>query len=285
MEYRSVIADIAPMYKESDDQSELADEALFGMVVEILGTEKGFVHVKTHYRYEGYMPPACLCKGGIDPETWAKTEKWTIWAPYLDVRTRRDVQASFVAACPRAGLLSVIAEEEWPKLTEGEDEKGWTYVGLPDGRKGFVKTISIKPEIKGGSGNWLKENEGKIRQDLVNTAKRYMGSQYRWGGKTPLGLDCSGLTSISYLLNGIIIYRDAQIRDGFAMREIPYDNMKEGDLIFFKGHVGMYTGDGEFVHSTAYYLSGGVVMNSLRPESPIYREDLAKSIVKIGSVF
>ena len=279
-----MIADIAPMYKEPDAQSELADEALLGMVVEITGTENnGFLHVKTHYRYEGYMPLGCLCSGGIDPEIWTKTSKWTVWAPYLDVRSRPNVQASLITGCPRGGLLSVIAEEEWPKLAEGDDTKGWTYVGLPDGRKGYVRTACILPEITDGT--WLKENEKKVRQNLVNTAKRYMGSQYRWGGKTPLGIDCSGLTSVSYLINGIIIYRDAHIREEFVMREIPYDDMKEGDLIFFKGHVAMYTGDGEYVHSTAYYLSEGVVMNSLRPDSPIYREDLSKSILQIGSVF
>jgi hypothetical protein len=231
------------------------------------------------------MSSACLASGGIDPETWIKTAKWTVWAPYLDVRSHPNVQASFIAGCPRGGLLSVIAEEEWPELTEKEDKKGWTYVGLPDGQKGYVRTACIQPEFKRGGGTWLKDNEEKIRQDLVSIAKRYMGAQYRWGGKTHLGIDCSGLTSMAYLLNDILIYRDAHIREEFEMREIPFDDMKDGDLIFFKGHVAMYIGDGEYIHSTAYYKSEGVVINSLRPDSPIYREDLAKSILQIGSVF
>lgn len=59
-----------------------------------------------------------------------------------------------------------------------------------------------------------------------------------------MGIDCSGLVSMAYLLCGISIYRDARIVEGFPIREIDRGDMKPGDLLFFPGHVAMYLGDG-----------------------------------------
>ena len=70
--------------------------------------------------------------------------------------------------------------------------------------------------------------------------RSYLGAQYRWGGKTPLGIDCSGIVSMAYLLNGVTIYRAAAIKSGFALHEISLEAAKPGDLLFFPGHVAMY---------------------------------------------
>ena len=86
-----------------------------------------------------------------------------------------------------------------------------------------------------------------------------------------------------YMLNGAYIYRDAKILDGFPLREIEQDNMKRGDLIFFPGHVAMYIGDEQYIHSS---LGGNEVnINSLNPLDDSYREDLAMTITGIGSIF
>ena len=61
--------------------------------------------------------------------------------------------------------------------------------------------------------------------------------------------------------------------------------MKKGDLIYFPGYIAMYTGDGEYIHSTAREGSDGVVINSLDRRSARYREDLAQSICAVGSIF
>ena len=100
-----------------------------------------------------------------------------------------------------------------------------------------------------------------------------------------MGIDCSGLVSISYLLNGVVIWRDAQIQEGFTVRHIPRGAMGPGDLIFFPGHVAMYLGEGRYIHATARAGSDGVVINSLDPAAPDYREDLAQSLTAVGSIF
>ena len=89
------------------------------------------------------------------------------------------------------------------------------------------------------------------------------------------------------LFYGVYAYRDAQIREGYALREIPVNQVKPGDLLFFKGHVAMYLGEEErqYIHSTAKAGSDGVDYNALSPQSPLYREDLANGILAAGSLF
>ena len=100
-----------------------------------------------------------------------------------------------------------------------------------------------------------------------------------------MGIDCSGLTSMAYMLNGVYIYRDAALKPGFLVRQIPYEHMKPGDLLYFQGHIAMYIGNDEYVHSTARAGSDGVVVNSLSPCSEMFRLDLAQSMYAVGSVF
>ena len=131
----------------------------------------------------------------------------------------------------------------------------------------------------------MKRQEQILRQALVDAAMLYRGTHYRWGGKSPMGIDCSGLVSMAYMLCGILIYRDADIREGFPIHQIPLDRIKPGDLMFFPGHVAMYIGDGRYCHSTARSGDNGFTVNSLDPNAPDYRADLPKMITQVGSYF
>ena len=101
-----------------------------------------------------------------------------------------------------------------------------------------------------------RSGQGDLRSELVLTAQRFLGVPYRWGGEDRNnGFDCSGLTMVSYRLNGLNLPRNsrAQFKAG---RAVAKKNLKKGDLVFFatKGgkrvtHVGMYIGSGEFIHA------------------------------------
>ena len=75
------------------------------------------------------------------------------------------------------------------------------------------------------------------------------------------GIDCSGVVFMVYLMNGVLIWRDADIREGYPMKAIwregeemclVEERAKAGDLLFWRGHVGMYLGDGRYLHCTGH---------------------------------
>ena len=95
-----------------------------------------------------------------------------------------------------------------------------------------------------------------VRQAIITRAHSFLGLPYRWGGYTPdKGFDCSGLTMAVYNLVGLNLPRTslAQFRSGTPVSK---DNLDRGDLVFFLSqnksrisHVGIYTGDGNFIHA------------------------------------
>jgi hypothetical protein len=95
-----------------------------------------------------------------------------------------------------------------------------------------------------------------LRGEIVGTAKRFIGTPYRWGGTSPdKGFDCSGLTMVVYQLNGLKLPRSSrqQYRAGIPIRR---SDLMQGDLVFFAtsggrriSHVGIYVGKGRFIHA------------------------------------
>ncbi len=98
--------------------------------------------------------------------------------------------------------------------------------------------------------------KARLRQNLVNTARRFIGTPYRWGGESARdGFDCSGLTMTVYRLNGLELPRNsrAQFDAGSAISK---NDLQVGDLVFFAtgrrgrvSHVGVYSGRGQFIHA------------------------------------
>jgi cell wall-associated NlpC family hydrolase len=92
-----------------------------------------------------------------------------------------------------------------------------------------------------------------IGQQLVDYAMQFIGIPYRYGGNSPsIGFDCSGLTQYVYAHFGYKINRTSQYKEGVS---VSYSDLKPGDLVFFNttgygiGHVGMYVGNGQFIHA------------------------------------
>lgn len=265
-----VAAPVCPLLAEPRPDSPLADQALHGMVVETLGRVGDYWRIRTPYRYEGYAPAGCLCVGDGLADTWAaRSKKTLLHKNAMDVLARPSFQAPTHITLPLGSVVAV----------EGEDEDGWQGVRLADGRLGFVRA-SWLGDCPGSPANLP---EDLLRKRLVETALRYRYAPYRWGGKTPWGIDCSGLAFMAYWLSGMVIWRDAAIRPGFDLVEIQKEQMAQGDLLFFPGHVAMYMGQGRYLHATGHPGSDGVTVNSLDPADPDYRPDLAHAVTHVGS--
>ena len=97
---------------------------------------------------------------------------------------------------------------------------------------------------------------GRLRNELVETAARFKGTPYRWGGTSARsGFDCSGLTQVVYQLNGLDLPRTSR-QQWSAGKPIRRRELSPGDLVFFAtsggrrvSHVGIYTGNGNFLHA------------------------------------
>ncbi|MEG1010425.1 MAG: NlpC/P60 family protein, partial [Ruthenibacterium sp.] len=87
------------------------------------------------------------------------------------------------------------------------------------------------------------------------------------------------------LLNGLVIYRDASIEQGFPVRKITFAQAQRGDLLYFPGHIALYLGDKRFVHATAHPGSEGVVQSSLDEAHDGFRPDLLRTLCCAGTVF
>ena len=270
MKLAIVTSTIAPLMSKPKFNTEKADEALCGMTLEILEDySDGWYYCITSYRYKGYVHESYI---SIDTEKtckWKEEAKNIISHRFVDVMAKPRYQSYIIHNLVKGSRI---------KVTGGTSDE-WSKIILPDDREGWIKSVYIGQYLN--SFNNIPEEE--LRNNLVSTALDYMGTQYRWGGKSHLGIDCSGLCSIVYLINGATIYRDAQLKEGYDMREISREELDKGDLIFFPGHVAMYIGDDKYIHSSS--RNSGVRINSLNPKHDDYWEGLAKSIIKYGSIF
>ncbi|MCI8477190.1 MAG: peptidase [Oscillospiraceae bacterium] len=265
MEQAVVIASICPLMSAPSLQSEQADEALFGWPLSVLERHQpGWLLVQTHYGYTGYAPESCIRIGPV-PQSWQP--KHVVCQSWADMLAVPQVESCRLVTLPRGAWAAVL-----------EEQARWQRVALPDGREGYVQKGALRQY--GGPAQRTPE---QLRAALVDSAWSYLGTQYRWGGKTPMGIDCSGLTFMSYFLNGILIYRDAKIEEGFPVHPIPFSEAAPGDLLYFPGHVALYLGRCRFLHATA--RSGKVVVSSLSPDGPDYRADLRESLTAVGSIF
>ncbi len=262
------------LHKTNDRVSEHVDEHLYGYEVEVLETfDNDFVRIKTHYNYEGYVETSNLIFDDLKIKEFQKSKLMRINHFAVDVRSLPKVQGVTLITLTKGCLVTVF-----------ENIDGWVKTVLIDGTVGYIKEKFLEDIVKPFSiENASKDEIVDFRNNVVETAKQYKTTQYKWGGKSPLGIDCSGLTQMAYMLNGVLIYRDAKIVESFPVKEISIENIEIGDLIYFPGHIGLYIGNNEYIHSSAG--NDGVYINSLDKNSENYRGDLATTITACGSIF
>jgi len=123
-------------------------------------------------------------------------------------------------------------------------------------KQGLIDTFFIVIPEEYAAERIARSGRGDLRQELIQTAKRFIGVPYRWGGvNSTRGFDCSGLTMVCYRLNGLNLPRNSRAQFA-AGKKVGKNDLQPGDLVFFatKGgsrvtHVGMFLGGRQFIHS------------------------------------
>ena len=293
--------------KDGQTVSAIGDQGLYGQSCQVLEDAGEMVQVRTFYGYPGYA--------ARDSLRFLTREQMQA---YLAAPAVMAARTADLLSCPQVAGIPLLTVERGARLRLApcaEKPDGWTRVLLADGRAAWVWDRSLEPLcweedavftqreglpfddalaqalgvepgqlLRRALDRWHGGDPGAFRRALCETARKYLGAQYRWGGRAGSGLDCSGLVSSVYMQNGVLIYRNAQIKPGWPMRSIPREKMRPGDALYFPGHIALYLGEGLYIHSTGAAASGGVVYNSLDPASGIYRADLDQKLTAVGTV-
>jgi cell wall-associated NlpC family hydrolase len=95
--------------------------------------------------------------------------------------------------------------------------------------------------------------------DFVGLAEMFVHTPYLWGGKTDVGIDCSGLAQVALTAVGVAAPRDTDMMESMLGRPADVDDrlrgLRRGDLVFWRGHVGIMQNDQTILHANAYHMA------------------------------
>jgi len=100
-----------------------------------------------------------------------------------------------------------------------------------------------------------------FESDFVAVAERFIGTPYLWGGKSSLGIDCSGLVQVALTAHGIGCPRDSDMQQAGLGTEVPLSELarlRRGDLLFWPGHVAIARDAASIVHANAYHMATAI---------------------------
>jgi cell wall-associated NlpC family hydrolase len=222
-EPRQVVAPSLPLRREPRPNSLLETEALKGETVTVFVENEGWAWVQIDRDlYVGYMPSEGLSASITEPTHRVAALRTYVY-PEPDGKS------------PPLALLSLNA------LFTAKAEEG-KFLALEDG--GYVFARHAAPA-------------GEPVADPVAVAEAFLGTPYLWGGRTSIGLDCSGLVQLAFEAAGYTVPRDADMQAAEFGEPLEWNDgagLRRGDLVFWEGHVGIMTSPAHLLHANAFHM-------------------------------
>ncbi len=264
---------VASLRPTPSHRAELITQAFLGTPVKILKKEGNWYLVQTPDLYLGWITASSI---GLFTEDevyqYNDSERIIFTAMTGSCYSLPDENSQVISDLVPGNILQVA-----------DKSPGFYKVQFPDGRTGYVhknQCLSLD--------EW-KESFTYHPEKILETAMKFLGLPYLWGGISSKTIDCSGLTKTVYFMNGIILQRDAsqQVLYGELVNTSEgYDNLEPADLLFFGTHetdstkervthAGIYIGDGEIIHA-----SGRVKINSMIPGKKNYSSHLDSIFIR-----
>jgi len=249
---------VANIRSKEGHSEEMGTQSLLGTIVNVFKKNRGWFLIQTPDNYIGWVDDEAV--ESVLPD---KADEWKAGRRIIYTKI---YGFSFSEANENSQTVSDLVIGNILKTDESYVSNDFYKVFYPDGRLAFVKK-SESMEFD----EWVDSREPN-QENILKTAKIFMGIPYLWGGTSSKGLDCSGFTKTVYYLNGIVLQRDAsqQVHTGeFVAEGVDIEKYQPGDLLFFGTkasennkeritHVGIYIGNGEYIHE-----AGRVKINSL----------------------
>ena len=225
-----VVAAQASVRREPSEAARVQTEALHGELIKVFETTAdGWVWAQLATdRYVGWILRSELSEPGPEP-----THR--ICVPRTLVFAKPDIKSGVLFGLPLGAAVAVVGN--------AADHNADYALVTPHGA---IVTQHLRPI-------------GEREADWVAVAERFLGAPYLWGGKTMLGIDCSGLAQVSLASAGIACPRDSDMQEAALGESLPLDarlpQLRRGDLLFWKGHVGMMLDADRLLHANALHMA------------------------------
>ena len=237
-----VVAPVIGLRPSPDLAVGIDTELLMGETVQVFERANGWAWVQADAdAYAGYAPESAI------GDVVAATHR--IVVPRSFLYPSAELRKPPVAALSMGSRMTFVAEAE---------TRGTKYL-LTEKGEGVI-AAHCKPV------------EEAISDDYVSVALRFLETPYLWGGRSGLGIDCSGLVQMSMAMVGKFAQRDTDMQVKSLGAEITREELRRGDLVFWKGHVGIMEDAETLLHSNGNTMS-------------VTRENLDAAIKRIGWLY
>ena len=218
MEVRECIVDLR---RDPRPDSSVDTQVLFGEGVQVYDEEEGWVWVQLHNdQYVGWIAANTL---------WSKLSRPThrVCVPRTFIYPGPSIKLPPLQALPLGAEIEIVG-------TQGDF--------LTTTNSCFIYSPHLTPI-------------GINHPDFVAIAEKFLNAPYLWGGKSWMGIDCSGLVQVSLLMSGYKAPRDSDMQEAQLGKPIVnHSSLQRGDLIFWKGHVGIMRDETTLLHANGSHM-------------------------------